>query len=215
LCLACLTAPAFAVPVNWDLSGSIARTNAPWLGAIGIGDAFSASMVVETDTPPEFVAFASSQSFVNVFDSFTLNIGGKTLNLGADSSDHSYAIQANDISSLTFDDYQAVQMHAIVFDADTPYFVDLRFEFTDTTTFPYGSLPSVPPSLATARLADFAVYSPVDGNPLNGAIFIAGGPISSFTARGVPEPSMLWLGLGAFAMLGVFGRRRGAPLLPA
>ncbi|MBC8028411.1 MAG: PEP-CTERM sorting domain-containing protein [Steroidobacteraceae bacterium] len=202
-------ASANAVPVTWDLNAVVARTNLPALGDIAVGDAFSASMVVETDTPVVHIPFASSTGYFNVFDSFSLTIAGRTLTLGPDSADMGFAREANWLGTANFEDFQVLQMAALLFDGTDAYQAYLSFEFTDLAAFPIGTLPASPPSLSSARLRDFSIYSPVNGDPRNGALFVAGGDITSFTSRSVPEPSTLTLLLGGLALVWVARRQQG------
>ena len=201
-----VSASAHAVPITWDLSAVVTRTNLPALGPIAVGDAFSASMVLETDTPL-FNPTANQTAYFNVFDSFSLTIGGRTLVLGPDGTETGFIREANWLGTINQIDYQSLQMAALLFDGADAYQAYLWFDFTDLAAFPVDGLPSSPPSLASATLRDISLYSPVGGDPRNGAIFVAGGDVTSFTSRSVPEPSTLTLLLGGLALVWVARRR--------
>lgn len=203
-----IAAPVSAVPITWNLDATIARTNYQPLGPMAIGDSITATMVVETDTPGTPTFFANGYAYFNVFDSFSLAVNGRTLTLGPDSSDIGWTREANWMGTSNFDTVQILQMAAMLYDGEDAYQAYLWFEFADTAAFPIGSLPLEPPSLASATLRDIDLYSPVNGDPRNGAIFIAGAHIDTLTAS-VPEPSTL--SLFALGMLGLgFVRRRRA-----
>ena len=94
-----------------------------------------------------------------------------------------------------------------MFEGDTPYFAETRFEFTDLDAFPIGCLPLTPPSLASARLAEISLYSPVP----DGLLFIARADIDSLSsARSVPEPASGLLMLGGLGLMAL-ARRRMVP----
>jgi hypothetical protein len=198
-----------ATPISWDVDAIVARTNLPAIGPIAVGDAFSASFTFDSEQAGTALGFWDAYAYFNVFNSFSLNIGGKTLNLGPPSADLGWAREANWAGNQTIPGgQQTLQMAAIVYDGLDRYQAYLWFDFTDTTTFPLGTLPANPPSLASATFRDFSIYSPINGDPRNGAIFIAGGNVTSITAATpVPEPttlSLLLLGLAPLLM-----RRRG------
>jgi hypothetical protein len=202
---------ANATPISWDVDAIVARTNLPAIGPIAVGDAFSAALTFDSDKVGTPLGFWDAYAYFNVFDSFSLNIGGKTLNLGPQSSDLGFVREANWLGNQTIPGSpQQLQMAAVVYDGADAYQAYLSFEFTDTSTFPLGTLPGSPPSLASATLRDFSIYSPVNGDPRNGAIFVAGGNVESIAAATpVPEPTTLSLLLLAFAPL--LMRRRAAP----
>lgn len=192
---ACLAvSAAHAAPVTWNVDATVSRTNLPAIGPIAVGDSFSASLTFDGDQVGTPLGFWDAYSYLNVFDSFTVNIGGKTLTLGADSLDPGYAREANWLGHQTTNGVgpQTLQMAAIVYDGADPYQAYLWFDFADTSTFPLGTLPETPPSLASATFRDFSIYSPVNGDPRNGAIFVAGGDVDSISAVSVPEPSTTW-----------------------
>jgi hypothetical protein len=195
-------APAHAVPVRWDLQSTVTRTNDFTL----MDQAMSVSMVVETSTPGNPIFFANGYSFLNAFQSFDLTIGDRTLNLGPLSDDPLVARDTNNLGTLNFDDHQVLGWTVRLFDGATPYVVETRFEFTDLNAFPIGSLPLAPPSLESARLTDISLYLSVE---TGGMLFIASGPVESFTAvRGVPEPSTFAMLLGALGGMAFVRRRR-------
>lgn len=195
-------APVQAVPVSWNFDATFTRTNLNALGPIEVGDTLTASMVLETDTPAVPTGFASGFGYFNVFDSFTLSVNGHTLSLGPQLD---AARDSNWLGTSNFADYQALQWVNLLYDGDTAYVAEARFEFTDLDAFPIGSLPLTPPSLASARIAEISLYSPVSDN--GGLIFIGSAAIGSLNATSVPEPSTLGLLLVATGML-VFARRR-------
>jgi len=202
--LGCLAAAAHADPINWNLQATVARVNLPALD-IEVGDLLSLDMTLDSDSPaiPEF--FADGYHYLNLFDAFTLNVNGHALILGPKLSDPAEQVDTNSLGTLNFPDYQVLQFRGLMYEGDTPYFAEASFEFTDTNAFPIGSLPAAPPSLASARLANLSLYSPVPNN--GGLLFIAGGDVDSFTVRSVPEPSSAVLMAGALAILAL-GRRR-------
>jgi hypothetical protein len=201
-----------AVPITWDVDAIVARTNLPAIGPIAVGDAFSASFTFDSEKAGTALGFWDAYAYFNVFDSFNLNIGGKTLNLGPQSSDLGWVREANWLGNQTIPGgVQTLQMAAIVYDGLDLYQAYLWFDFTDTATFPLGSLPESPPSLASATFRDFSIYSPVNGDPRNGAIFVAGGNVGAITAATpVPEPSTLALLLALVPLL-MRRRARGVP----
>ena len=213
-------ASANAAPVTWNVNATVSHTNLPAIGPISVGDAFSAALTFDTDQAGTPLGFWDAYAYYNVFDSFSLNIGGKTLVLGPDSADLGWAREANWLGNQTNNGVgpQTLQMAAIVYDGADPYQAYLWFDFADTSTFPLGTLPESPPSLASATFRDFSIYSPVNGDPRNGAIFVAGGNVDSITAVSVPEPSTISLLLLALALAPIMlwqrtGRRLG--YLPA
>jgi hypothetical protein len=201
---------AHAVPVTWDLEAVVQRTNLPALGEIAIGDVISASMTLETDTAAVLIPFASGAGYYNVFDAFTLTVAGRTLTLEPDSADMSFVREANWLGTSNFEDFQSLQLAALLSDGADVYQAYLSFEFTDLAAFPIGTLPSSPPSLSSARLRELWLYSPIDGDPRQGAISIAGSEITSFTSRSVPEPSTLTLLLAGLALVWVSRRQPGS-----
>jgi hypothetical protein len=209
-----LSSTVDAAPVSWRVDAVVTRTNLPAIGPIAVGDGFSAELAFDSNHAGTPAGFWDAYSYFNVFDSFALNIGGKTLTLGPDSNDLGWAREANWLGNATPNDrtYQTLQMAAIVYDGADLYQAYLWFDFSDISTFPLGALPQSPPSLASATLRDFSIYSPVRGNPRNGAIFVAGGSVQSITAVGVPEPSTISLLLVASALLAPWAsvrRRKG------
>jgi hypothetical protein len=200
-------APVQAVPVTWNLDATFTRTNLHALGPIEVGDTLSASMVLDTDTPAVATGFANGFGYFNVFDSFALSVNGHTLNLGPQLD---AARDSNWLGTSNFADHQALQWVNLLFDGDTAYVAEARFEFTDLDAFPVGSLPLTPPSLASARIAEISLYSPVPGN--GGLIFIGSAAIGSLNASSVPEPSTLGLLLAATGMLAFARRRRREPV---
>jgi hypothetical protein len=200
-----LIAPAQAVPIPWNLQSTVTRTNFPALGPIVVGDTLSVSMLVESDTPGNPIFWMNGYSFLNAIDSFDLTVNGHTLSLGPQSDDPLVARDTNNLGTLNFEDYQLLSWVVRLYDGDKPYVVETRFEFTDLNAFPIGSLPLSAPSLASARLTDFSLYSPVESG---GMLFVAGGGVDSLTSpRSVPEPSTFALMLGAIGGL-AFARRR-------
>jgi hypothetical protein len=204
-----LASTAQAIPITWNLDATVTATNLPALGPIALGDVISASMTLETDTPVVHIPFASGTGYFNVFDAFTLTVAGRTLTLGPDSADMGFAREANWLGTSNFADFQSLQMAALLSDGTDVFQAYLSFEFTDLAAFPIGTLPSSPPSLASARLRELWLYSPIDGDPRNGAISIAGSEITSFTSRSVPEPSTLTLLLAGLALVWVARRESG------
>ena len=200
--LSALAASANAGPIDWNLQATVTRTNLPALD-IAVGDLFSVDMTLNSETPAIPTFFADGYNFLNVFDAFTLNVNGHSLVLGPKLADPADQRNSNFLGTLNFADFQVLQFVALMYDGDTPYYAEVNFEFTDTNAFPIGSLPAAPPSLASARLADFSLFSPDGG----GYISIAGSNVDSFTTRSVPEPSTAFLMLGALGVL-AFGRRR-------
>ena len=208
---ACLAASAaHATFVTWNVDAIVSHTNLPAIGPIAVGDTFSASFAFDSDQTGTPFGFWDAYAYYNVFDSFDLNIGGKTLTLGPDSADLGWASQANKLVNQTVNGVgpQSLQIAAIVYDGVDPYQAYLWFDFADTSTFPLGTLPQTPPSLASATFRDFSIYSPVNGDPRNGAIFVAGGDVRSFTAMSVPEPASMWLLLPGLAIVLRVVRRR-------
>ncbi len=199
--------PVQAVPVSWNFDATFTRTNLPALGPILVGDTLSASMVFDTDTPAVATGFANGYGYFNVFDSFSLSVNGRTLNLGPQLDP---ARDSNWLGTANFTDYQALQWLTLLYDGDTAYVAETRFEFTDVNAFPIGSLPMTPPSLASARIAEISLYSPVADN--GGLIFIGSAAIGSLDATSVPEPSTLGLLLAATGMLVFVRRRRHEPV---
>jgi hypothetical protein len=207
---------AHAAPVTWNVDATVSHTNLPAIGPIAVGDAFSATLTFDSAQAGTPLGFWDAYAYYNVFDSFTVNIGGKTLTLGADSLDLGYAREANWLGHQTTNGVgpQTLQMAAIVYDGADPYQAYLWFDFADTSTFPLGSLPESPPSLASATFRDFSIYSPVNGDPRNGALFVAGGNVDAITAVSVPEPAAGWLLLTIAALVPwVLRRRAPAPAL--
>ena len=198
-------APAHAIPVTWNLEATFTRTNLPALGPIVVGDTMTASMVLDTDTPGVATGFANGYSYYNLFDAFTVSVNGHTLNLGPQLDAPIQARDTNSLGTLNFPDAQVMQWTTLLYDGDTQYYAETWFEFSDVNAFPIGSLPLTPPSLASATLAEFRLYSPVPNN--GGNIFIGGANIGSLTSASVPEPSTLALTLTAAGML-AFARRR-------
>jgi hypothetical protein len=209
-------ASANAAPVTWDLDATVSHTNLGAIGPIAVGDAFSASLTFDPNQLGTSLGVWDSYEYLNVFDAFSLNIGGKTLNLGPDSADPGWAREANRLGNATVPGtgVQTVQISAIVYDGMDPYLAYLWFDFTDLNAFPLGTLPQSPPSLASATFRDFSVYSPVNGDPRNGAIFIAGGDVQSLRTTSVPEPSTLALLIGVLALLPLIVRRRDRAASP-
>jgi hypothetical protein len=111
------------------------------------------------------------------------------------------------MGSLIHESTQLFQAQALLFEGTDPYVASLWFDFTDVTAFPLDGMPLSPPSLASATLRELWIHSPIGGDPRNGAISIAGAEITSFTARGVPEPSTLTLLLGGLALVWVARRK--------
>lgn len=204
----CLATTAHAVPVTWDVQATITRTNLPALGFLSPGDAVSASMTLETDTPVVYPT-STGTGYYNVFDAFSLTVGGQTLTLLPDSSDPGFVREANWLGSLDLGDIELLQMAAMLSDGAEVYQVYFWFEFTDVQAFPFGTLPLSPPSLASAQLRELWLSSPVNGDPRNGAISIFASEITSFTSRSVPEPSTLTLALAGLALVWVARRRPG------
>jgi len=200
-----IVAPAHAIPVTWNLEATFTRTNLPALGPIVVGDTMTASMVLDTDTPGIATGFANGYSYYNLFDAFTVSVNGHTLNLGPQLDAPIPARDTNSLGTLNFPDAQVMQWTTLLYDGDTQYYAETWFEFSDVNAFPIGSLPLTPPSLASATLAEFRLYSPVPNN--GGNIFIGGANIGSLTSASVPEPSTLALTLTAAGML-AFARRR-------
>ena len=209
-----VSAASQATPITWNVDAIIERVNLPAIGPMATGDAFSASFTFESTQPGTSLGIWDAYAYFNVFESFSLNIGGKTLNLGPPSDDLGWAREANWLGNQTLPGApQTLQMAAIVYDGADPYQAYLWFDFTDTSTFPLGTLPTTPPSLASATFRDFSIYSPVNGDPRNGAIFVAGGDVSSITAATpVPEPSTLSLLLLAIGPLLLRRRARNSAL---
>jgi len=206
-------APAHAIPVTWNLEATFTSTNLPALGPIVVGDTMTASIVLDTDTPGVATGFANGYSYYNLFDAFTVSVNGHTLNIGPQLEAPIPARDTNSLGTLNFPDVQLMQWTTLLYDGDTPYYAETRFEFTDLNAFPIGSLPLTPPSLASARLAEFNLYSPVPNN--GGYIRIGSANIGSLTSASVPEPSTLALALTAAGMLGFARRRRREPAAPA
>ena len=203
--LVSLTPAAHAIPVTWDMEATVTRTNLPALG-IATGDEFSISMTLDSETPAVPTFFADGYAYFNVFDAFTLSVNGHTLTLGPELGVPFPARDTNWLGTSNFPDVQHLQWTALMYEGDTPYYAETRFEFTDTNAFPIGSLPMTPPSLASARLAEISLYSPVPNN--GGYLFIAGANIDSLTAQSVPEPSSGLLLLGSLGLMALWRRRR-------
>jgi hypothetical protein len=197
---------AHAIPVTWDLSATVTRTNYLPFGPIAVGDAITATMVVETSTPM-IHPIPSEAAYLNVFDAFSLNIGGRTLTLGPDATDPGYVREANWLGTGDRGTFRTLQMAAMLYDGSEVYQAYLWFDFADLAAFPAAGLPLTPPSLSSATLRDLSLYSPVNGDPRNGAIFIAGGDVDAFTARSVPEPGALGLMAAGLAMAWIARRR--------
>lgn len=210
--LTILAAQAQAIPVSWNLEATFTRTNLPALGPIVVGDTITASIVLDTDTPGVATGFANGYSYYNPFDAFTVSVNGHTLNLGPKLDAPIPARDTNSVGTLNFPDVQLLQWTTLLYEGDTPYYAETWFEFSDVNAFPIGRLPLAPPSLASATLAEFRLYSPVPNN--GGYIFIGGANIGSLTSASVPEPSTLALALTAAGMLG-FARRRRLPAAQA
>jgi hypothetical protein len=199
-------APAHAVPVTWNMEGTFTQTNLPALGPIVAGDTMSASISFDTDSPGVSVGYADGYVFWNVFDAFTVNVNGHTLTLGPELGGPNPGSGTNSLATANFPDYQVMQWTTLFYEGDTPYYAETWFEFSDVNAFPIGSLPLTPPSLASATLAEFRLYSPVPDN--GGYLFIGSANIGSLTSASVPEPSTLALALTAAGMLVIARRRR-------
>lgn len=207
-------APAHAVPVTWNLEATFTRTNLPALGPIVAGDTMTASIGFDTDAPGVATGYADGYAYWNLFDSFTVNVNGHTLTLGPKLGGGPYpGSGTNSLGTANFPDHQVMQWTTLFYEGDTPYYAETWFEFSDVNAFPIGSLPLTPPSLASATLAEFRLYSPVPDN--GGYIFIGSADIGSLTAASVPEPSSLALALTAAGMLGFARRRRREPATSA
>jgi hypothetical protein len=205
VCLAALAGlislPADAIPVPWTLEGTI--DNSRTLGNFGspaVGSPITVNMVVETDTP-DIASDPTSAGYFNVFDAFTLSIGTSVLTLGPDSPDPGFAREANALLTVTQPDSLLFQFFAVLYEGDSVFSAEFFFAFDDPGAFPNGMLGLEPPSLATATRREFNIYSPVAGDPRNGAIFLASGSLDSFAAVSVPEPSTLALVLAGFVVL--------------
>lgn len=133
-----------------------------------------------------------------------MNIGTSVLSLGPDSDDPAFAREANSIVTL-HDSSARVQMNVLLYEGTTPFAAYFWFDFADLGAFPDGIMPSEPPSLASATLAEFSIFSPIDGDPRNGTIFLGSGSIDRFqTAPSVPEPGTLPLFAAALFAVGLF-----------
>ena len=204
-----VTAPAHAIPIAWDMQVTVSRTNLPALD-IAVGSEFSISMTLDSETPAIPTFFSNGYVYRNVFDAFTLSVNGHTLTLGPQSADPEVIPSTNSLGTVDWPDYRQVQWNTLLYEGDTPYYTETRFEFTDLDAFPAGSLPLTPPSLASARLnpfvMQFALYSPVPNN--GGYLFIGGGQVDSLTAHSVPEPASGLLMLGGLGLMALARRRR-------
>jgi len=200
---------AHAIPVTWQLDGTM--TNSRTLGNFGdpaAGSSFSATMVVEADTA-DVNLFDGTAGYYNVFRTLSLSIGTSVLTLGPDSDDPAFAREANSIVTL-HEASARVQMNVLLYEGTTPFAAYFWFDFADLGAFPDGVMPSEPPSLASATLREFSIYSPIDGDPRNGAIFLGSGSIDRFETASplsVPEPGTLPLIAAALFAVGLFSRR--------
>jgi len=203
-------APAHAVPVTWNLEATFTQTNFPALGPIAVGDTMTASIGFDTDAPGLATGYADGYAYWNLFDAFTVNVNGHTLTLGPKVDGDPYpGAGTNSMGTENFSDHQRMQWTTQFYEGDTPYYAETWFEFSDANALPIGSLPATPPSLASATLKEFRLYSPVPDN--GGFIFIGSADIGSLTSTSVPEPSNLALALTAAGMLGFARRRRREP----
>jgi hypothetical protein len=208
-----IIAPAHAVPVTWNMEATFTSTNLPALGPIVAGDTMTASIGFDTDAPGVATGYADGYAYWNLFDTFTVNVNGHALTLGPKLQGPNPGSGTNSLGTANFPDSQVMQWTTLFYEGETPYYAETWFEFSDVNAFPIGSLPLTPPSLASATLAEFRLYSPVPDN--GGYIFIGNANITSLIATNVPEPSTLALAFAAFGMLGVARRRRREPATAA
>jgi hypothetical protein len=204
--LVALAPAAKAIPISWDMQATVTRTNLPALD-IQTGDEFVVNMTLDSETPAVPTFFANGYGYFNVFDQFTVSINGHTLTLGPELSAPFPARDTNWLGTSNFPDFQSLQFATLMYEGDTAYYAETWFEFTDTNAFPIGSLPLTPPSLASARLAEFRLFSPAAGG---GYTSIATANIGSLTERSVPEPSTGLLMLAGVGLMSLWRRRRVA-----
>jgi hypothetical protein len=210
LAVVSLAPAAHAIPIMWDMQATVIRTHLPALD-IESGDALSVRMTLDSETPAVSLGFNSAYAYFNVFDEFTLSVNGHTLTIGPQSDVPGVARNTNWLGTENPPGQQRMQWSTLMYDGDTPYYAETWFEFNDPNALPIGSLPMIPPSLASAWLAEFRLYSPVPDGSL---IFLAAAEIDSLTARSVPEPSSGLLLLGGLGLMAMWRRRRTA-LTPA